>query len=290
MSTAQPVVALIPTFNRKAVTLACLAMLKTQTRAPDLIVISDGGSTDGTPEAVAAAHPDVTVLRTPGEAWWGGSMAHGFRHLLAQGLDDEARVLMMNDDIVLPPDYIATLLEVSLTENAAVCGVTVDAAARDRVLDAGEYIEWRKYHFPVATDWPGERLRDDVAFLPGRASLVALKMVRRAGNVDDRAFPHYLGDYDFFARIRKAGFRMGVTGRTWVGCMTEKTGLGGEARSLREELKLMTSRRSMRRVTDHWRFIWRHGPSLHAKARLTTLSILYHGKGILALLRKGKAA
>ncbi len=284
MSIALRVAALIPTFNRKAVTLACVAKLKSQSRPPDLIVVSDGGSTDGTPEVVTAAHPEVVVLRTPREAWWGGSMAYGFDYLLGQGLCANDRVLMLNDDTVLPPDYVEILLEVSLLENAAVCGVTVDAADNTKVLDSGEYIEWHRYVFPVANDWPGEKLRDDVAFLPGRATMVSLEMVRKVGNIDSVAFPHYIGDYDFFARIKKAGFRIGVTGRTWLGCMTEQTGLGGhgEPQTVKEVVKLATSQRSMERVIDHWRFIWRHAPGTHAKVRLIALVGIHGTKRLLS--------
>jgi GT2 family glycosyltransferase len=279
------VFALIPTFNRKDVTLAAIATLKAQTRPPDRIIVSDGGSTDGTREAVAAAYPDVTVLRTPGEAWWAGSMAFGFDHILAAGVDDEDRVLMMNDDIVLPEGYVETLLAVSLAENAAVCGVTVDAARPEAVLDAGEYIEWRRYFYRVATDWPRGGLRDDVDFLPGRASVVSVRMVRKAGNVDARTFPHYIADYDFFARVRAAGFRLCVTGDTWVGCMTEKTGLVGQPSTFREALKLMTSRRSAQAFPHHWRFIWRHAPGFRLKLRLTALSALYGAKKLVLSAR-----
>lgn len=282
------VTALIPTFNRKAVTLECVAMLKSQSRPPDLIVISDGGSTDGTREDVKAAHQDVVVLRTPQEAWWGGSMAYGFDHILGLGLPADHRVLMLNDDTVLPNDYIEILLEESLKENAAVCGVTVDAADPAKVLDSGEYIVWHRYQFPVANDWPGDTLRDDVAFLPGRATMVSLEMVRKAGNVDSAAFPHYLGDYDFFARIKKAGFRLGVTGRTSVGCMTEKTGLGGQGapQTVREAIKQVTSKRSMERLVDHWRFIWRHAPGTQTKLRLMTSSGIYGTKKLLSSAAK----
>jgi GT2 family glycosyltransferase len=284
MMTVEPKVAvLIPTFNRKDITLDCIAALKSQSRQPDVIVVSDGGSTDGTREVVAERYPGVTVLKTPQDAWWGGAMAHGFEHLVSR-LDGHDRILMLNDDTLLPSDYIKTLLEVSVGEDAAVCGVTVDAADPRKVLDSGEYIEWRRYVYHVCSDWPEDLFRDDVDVLPGRGTMITVEMVRTVGNVDHKSFPHYISDYDLTVRIKKAGFRLAVTGRTWVGCMTESTGLSADTqtKNVRSLVRLLTSRRSMQRPIDHWRFIWRHAPGYRMKTRLIVLTALHGGKTFLA--------
>ena len=72
-ATAAPTVfAVIPVFNRVYHTLACIELLKKQTYAPLEIIVSDGRSTDDTPAIVRRKYPDVTVLSSNKELWWGG--------------------------------------------------------------------------------------------------------------------------------------------------------------------------------------------------------------------------
>jgi len=69
--------AVIPVFNRKAETLACLERLvQLKGEAPGLrVVIADDGSTDGTAEAVRAAYPDTVLVTAAGTG--GGRAACG---------------------------------------------------------------------------------------------------------------------------------------------------------------------------------------------------------------------
>lgn len=268
------VFAVIPVFNRLHFTRECIGLLKAQTHRPLRIVVSDGGSTDGTVEAVRAEHPDVVVLASREELWWTGAMAAGIDHALAQGRGEGDCVLMMNNDTRIPPDYVATLLRASRESGAAVGSLVVDSRDPARVLDAGEYVDWATYSFPVRSHVdPGERLRTDVDVLPGRGSLVPLAMIRKAGNVDAALLPHYLADYEFFTRLKRHGFRLAVCYETRLLAHIEETGIvpGVRRGGFREIWDERFSRRSMSNVVDHWRFVGRHAPPgrrLSIRARL----------------------
>lgn len=269
----QPTVfAVVPTFNRWTFTRACISHLKLQSHQPVIIIVADGGSTDGTRE-YAAADPDVIVAFDGVERWWAGSTALGIAEALQRARDDDF-VLLINNDTVIPPDYLATLIRASRQTGAAVGAAIVDSSDPSKILDAGEYIDWVGYNFPVKTQIePGESFCD-VDVLPGRGSLVPIRMIRAAGNVDDVAFPHYLADYDLFCRIKAAGFRLGVSYETAILAYIEETGLKPKVSrsSFASIYRELFSRRSMTNVKDHLRFAGRHAP--HARCAAVKMLIL----------------
>ncbi|MGZ2482237.1 GT2 family glycosyltransferase [Rhizobium pisi] len=257
---------IIPVFNRLHFTRACIAYLRAQTWRPINIIVSDGGSTDGSVATIRAEFPDVTVLTTDKEFWWSGSMALGIDHVLSLGGRPDDLVLMMNNDTILDSDYVETLVKAALQHDAAVGGLIVDSRDPEQVLDAGEYVDWEGYTFSVRQHVdPGEIYRDDVDVLPGRGSIIPLRMIRAAGNVDAEMLPHYLADYEFFCRLKSHGFKLGVTYETRIMAHIEETGIvPTQGRStFRAIWNELFSRRSMSNVRDHWRFIGRHAPAAY---------------------------
>lgn len=264
------VFAVIPVFNRLHFTRECIRLLQAQTYEPLRIVVADGGSTDGTVDSVRSEFPGVTVLTTSEELWWAGSMAMGIEHALGESAGADGYVLMINNDTRIAPGYVRGLVEASQRHGAATGAVVVDSRDPSRVLDAGEYIDWETYSFPVKDRIDaGESHTDDVDVLPGRGSLVPLHMIRKAGNVDARRWPHYLADYEFFCRVKAAGFRLVVSHDVRIEAHIEETGIVPTTGvvGFRKAWNEAFSRRSMSNVVDHWRFVDRHAPP-HLRARI----------------------
>ena len=147
------VFAVIPVFNRLQYTLSCIGFLKAQDYTSMRIIVSDGGSTDGTVDAVRAAFPDVAVLTPKEELWWAGAMAAGISRAIAESIHDDDCLLMMNNDTEIPVDYVSTLVTASQRFNAAVGSLIVDQSDVSRILDAGEYVVWPTYSFPVKNSY-----------------------------------------------------------------------------------------------------------------------------------------
>jgi GT2 family glycosyltransferase len=264
----------IPVYNRLQFTLACLRCLRTQTYQRLHLIVVDGGSTDGTVEVLKNEHSDVTLLQGKGELWWGGAMRVGVEYVLSHSRHDRDMVLMMNNDTEVEPSYVETLVRVCVRENAAVGSMVVDSQDPSRILDAGEFIDWGRYSFPVKTRVEsGETFFDKVDVLPGRGTLVPLRMIRVAGNIEDRLFPHYIADYEFFQRLQQHGFRLGVSSEARIMAHIEETGLYAVDAliDIRQAWALVSSRKSMNNFRDHWRFIGRCAPpsyKLSARVRL----------------------
>ena len=128
-------------------------------------------------------------------------MAAGINFAKANGSRETDFILMMNNDTNIKKNYVATLVEAAKQYKSAVGGLIVDYRNGD-ILDAGEYIDWENYAFPVEkTPRTNEKFRDDVDVLPGRGTLFPIRWVTEVGNVNAELFPHYLVDYDFHLLI-----------------------------------------------------------------------------------------
>jgi rhamnopyranosyl-N-acetylglucosaminyl-diphospho-decaprenol beta-1,3/1,4-galactofuranosyltransferase len=56
------VVAVVVTYNRRELLLESLAAVRAQSRAPDVVIVVDNASSDGTAAAVRDRYPDVTLV------------------------------------------------------------------------------------------------------------------------------------------------------------------------------------------------------------------------------------
>jgi len=259
----------IPVFNRLHFTRACLGALQRQTYPNVTVIVADGSSTDGTPEIVRRDYPEVIVLTSDVELWWSGATAMGVNHAMGRGNSDRDFVLFLNNDTEIPDDYIATLVRVARSRGAAVGAKVVDVRNPACCLDAGEYIDWENYQFPVKTTIAdGELGCGNVDVLPGRGSLIPLDVIGRVGNIAADKFPHYIADYEFFTRVKRSGVPLYVTYETAILAHIDATGILPEPAptTWRSAWNQLFSRRSMGNVVDHWRFIHRHAPA-HLRSR-----------------------
>lgn len=263
------VYAIIPVYNRLHYTLSCIRDLQTQAYADLKIIISDGGSSDETVSVIGRDYPDIDVVCAEQEAWWAGSTALGIQRALSLSSSPDDMILMINNDIHIEEDYVEKLVAASKAYNAAVGSLVVDSKNPSIILDAGEYLDWTTYTFTVRSCIEtAELFRDDVDFLPGRGTLVPVKMLREVGSVNCKDFPHYLADYEFFTRIKHAGFRLGVSYETSIMAHIEETGIvpGTGQSSFQEVWNELFSRRSMSNVIDHWKFVSLHAPK-HSRTK-----------------------
>jgi GT2 family glycosyltransferase len=263
------VFAVMPVFNRLTYTQACLRCLAGQTYPFISIIVVDGGSTDGTVEIVGRNSPHVTVLSGQ-DLWWSGAMKRGIECALARGPHDDEFILMVNNDTVLPKDYVETLVRVSRREDAAVAAVIADADRPSEILEAGVTIRWDDYSLHVRRDLPVDgQSFFEVNVLPGRGTLLPIHMIRRVGNVAAARFPHYIADYELTHRMYRAGYRLGVTSETRLLSHRQTTGIASstEAIGFVRVYRMLTDRRSMANLRDHLGFVASCAPP-HLRARI----------------------
>ena len=108
-STQDRVVAVVVTWQRLDLLRQALAAVIGQTRPPDVVVVVDNASTDGTPDVVAREHPDVDLVRLVRNTGGAGGFTVGLQRALeAHGAD---AVWLLDDDTVPEPGALAALLD-----------------------------------------------------------------------------------------------------------------------------------------------------------------------------------
>ena len=211
------VAVIVVNWNRRQMTLACLASLAALEGAAVDVILVDNGSQDGSAAAVAAAFPAVEIIALDENHGFVGGNNAGMARALAHG----ARyVLLLNNDTVVAPDLVAQLLAVAERDaRIAVVGPTIYYhATPDVVWSAGGALDRRSGEGRMI----GLGARDagfvdrPVDFVTGCAMLVRTAAVAQVGLLDSRFFAYY-EEVEWCRRMRQAGFTVwhAAAGRVW---------------------------------------------------------------------------
>lgn len=200
----------------------------------------DDASTDGTPERVAASHPDVVVHHGSGQMFWNGGMHRAFAAALAE---DHDHYLWLNDDTVMDPDALRTLLDTHHTVSTEIARPAIVAAStRDPDTGALTYggvnrpSRLRPLRFDLVTPGSAPRACET---MNGNCVLVPRDVAARVGNLDP-AYRHGMGDYDYGLRARVAGCEVWITAGTAATCANNPRPVYGE-RTVSEDLASIRS-------------------------------------------------
>ena len=165
-----------------------LAALRAQTVAPREVIVVDNDSTDGTPEMVVDEFPEVHLIRMP-HSKYGACETFNVGFASARG----EFVGILDDDVVLPPNYVECMLEKFAAEPDTT------AVLSPKVLEP-EMPEWYKDSESVNT----ERY---MATFRGCASMARKALIRECGYYDIRLFI-FGNERDLTTRLLNRGYRV----------------------------------------------------------------------------------
>jgi GT2 family glycosyltransferase len=192
-------VSVVLSYNGREDTLAALASLRSfQT------VVVDNGSSDGSPEAVAEAFPDVELIRAGVNLGFSGGNNVGVRRALERGAE---WVLLLNNDARIEPGLVDALAAAAVARpDAGVLACKVLYSDSDRIWYAGAGFDpllgRSRHHGFGGPDVSGDV--SDTVRATGAAMAVSRRAIEAAGLLDEELFL-YVEDLEWSLRIRRAG-------------------------------------------------------------------------------------
>lgn len=222
----------IPVFNRKVFTRACLISLQKQTMQEFRVIVIDHGSKDGTDAMIQTEFPELLLLKGDESMWWAAATNLGIKKILEISISDTDLVLTLNNDLEVNPDYLLELLKVYEKKQPCLVGSTsVDINNNDKISFIGG--TWNKftakYKSHKATSLPYgivagmfDSLPSDL--LPGRGTLLPIKAFKQIGLYDELNFPHYAADEDFSLMAKNKGYKLLVSTKAVVKSHINETG------------------------------------------------------------------
>lgn len=97
----------VPTFNRKEITINFVSQLYSQSYSFWELVVCDSGSTDGTVEELKDFN-QVTLIDVGINNWWTGAVNIGMEHAIRQ--QKYNYIVIMNDDLLLERDFLEKII------------------------------------------------------------------------------------------------------------------------------------------------------------------------------------
>ena len=251
----------IVSYNTRDLTLRCLETLHAATRTPFRSVVLDNASRDGSADAVAAAFPQVTLIRSPENLGFARA-----NNVIAEAVETEW-LLLLNSDTEVHDGAIDRLLAFAranpahgiyggrtvfpdgslnpgscfnrLTPWSAFCHATgLVAAFKHTALFDTENIG----------GWARDSVRE-VDIVCGCFLLIPTALWRELGGFDPRFFM-YGEEVDLCARARARGWRPVMTPSATI------MHLGGASRSSPAAKRIQVARARASFVEQHWPARW----------------------------------
>ncbi len=201
---------IVPTFNRKQLLLDLLTSI-VQLQIPDntevLSIIVVDGSNDGTLEALHGLKSVVHVVHGDGSWWWTKSVNKGIEKAIELNV---THVLLMNDDNVLPENYLAMLLsDFKLLPQIAVLGSASVSISASNTIDTAGYYKFNKLLFKLYPYKKSGSIIDNAfsgvhqsCALSGRGTLIPVSVFQQVGLLDESLI-QYGSDDDFTMRCNQ---------------------------------------------------------------------------------------
>ena len=200
------VAVLITCFNRKEKTLACLKDIYAQEKPNDCTVdiyIVDGGSTDGTSEAIKEEYPNVNLKVCQGLYWAGGMRAAWKEAVQNKGYDF---FWLLNDDTHIYPKCLNELIKadqhclITYHMHGIYIGSTENQIKNRLTYGGRKLYEWGKPRNCKIYTKKGIYQLCDL----GNANimLVHCDVYKKIGGFDD-IYTHGIADYDYTLKARQ---------------------------------------------------------------------------------------
>ncbi len=185
-------------------TLACLDSVWAMDYPNFEAVVVDNGSTDGSVERIAAAHPQTALIANGQNLGFAAGANKGIEWALER---DCAYVLVLNNDTTVAPDLLDLLVAASETDARIVILspriLYFDQPERTWHLAA----RWHRWLPMPVHIWQASNALVEADFVSGCAMMLRREALEQVGAFDPQYFM-YGEDVDLCIRARAAGYRI----------------------------------------------------------------------------------
>lgn len=190
------VAVVIPCYNRKAVTVACIRALNIYSFGKVKIFVCDSGSIDGTQEAVCQ-EPNTIFIAVGNESWWSAAVNIGIAAARRQGF---SKIILLNDDVNFDEKLMSGLLAEAQFHPEAII------SAKQKTVN-GEFLGFvYKSLSKKATAINRQSASSAVDSSNGCCLLIPSEVFDAVGYFDDHRCPQLYGDVEFQLRAKRAGY------------------------------------------------------------------------------------
>jgi GT2 family glycosyltransferase len=212
----KPDIAIVmPVHNALFYTKKSIIELSTQISACKLnsqikLIVVDDGSTDGTSEWISLNYPEIIIQHGDGNLWWSGGVNMGIKYAFRELTTNY--ILLWNNDCSTTTNYLQNLMEniAKLDNNRIIIaskvyyqdkpnvifymGANFNRKTGKATLIARDKIDASEYEKELKVDWTG-----------GMGVLIHREVFNRIGYFNEKDFPQYYGDCDFYLRAKEKG-------------------------------------------------------------------------------------
>lgn len=203
------IAALITCFNRKQKTLNCIQNIYTQQGIEETeldIYIVDGGSSDGTPEAIRTIYPQVNIYVKNGLFWAGGMRAAWKKALEKKNYDF---YWLLNDDTQIYSDCLQECLKAdkhslqTYGKQGIYVGSTKTPNTDNFSYGGRKLLTSKKSNSEIII--PNGKTYQICELGNANIMMVSQEVFNTIGGFSER-YTHGIADYDYSLRATKAGF------------------------------------------------------------------------------------
>lgn len=272
----------IPVFNRLEYTKECLASLFTQRGVDIEVIVVDSGSTDSTVSYIRKRYPQAVLIKGNNTWWWTRATNEGIVWASSRAKTGDF-VLLLNNDCYFGPNYLKDMLSIAKTNPRAIVGsLCLDIDNPTKVVEGGIRLDWKSgLVIPLTSvngdsigEYSKKRIIDKIDALPGKGTLIPIKVFKQIGTFEVKRLPHYLADYEFTFRAKQHNYKLLIYSKLVVWHHRAATGSSFDSfrnYSLKEGFSLLFGRKSMNNIFDWINFILLACP---AKYRLRNFGFL----------------
>lgn len=203
----ESVLFVILNFNGWEETLTCIPSVLSQTHPNYHILLIDNGSVDDSINRLKAYHnhKKITFVKNPINLGFAGGVNMGIQHAIE---GKYPYVVLLNNDAVLTPSWLDTLLKSAVETNASITtGLLLNTSGDKIESTADAYSSWG-LPFPAQRNEPAAKAADSGYSFGGTAgaSLYKTSLFEDIGLFDEKFFA-YFEDTDISFRAQLAGHK-----------------------------------------------------------------------------------